>query len=52
VPAALSGLSKDSVVNLSALFTLNKTDLDTSVGRLPSYLMDEIVLGLRLVLGL
>jgi mRNA interferase MazF len=52
VPAALSGLSKDSVVNLSALFTLNKTDLDTSVGRLPSYLMDEIGLGLRLVLGL
>ena len=52
VPAGSSGLSKDSVVNLSALFTLNKTDLDTPVGRLPTYLMDEIDQGLRLVLGL
>ncbi len=52
VPAASSGLSKDSVVNVSALFTLNKTDLDTPVARLPTYLMDEIDQGLRLVLGL
>lgn len=52
VPSASSGLSKDSVVNLSALFTLNKTDLDTPVGRLPTYLMDEVDQGLRLVLGL
>lgn len=52
VPAGSSGLSKDSVVNLSALFTLNKTDLDTPVGRLPTFLMDEIDQGMRLVLGL
>jgi mRNA interferase MazF len=52
VPAATSGLSKDSAVNLSALLTLNKTDLDSPVGRLPSYLMDEIHDGLRLILGL
>jgi len=52
VPAASSGLPKDSVVNLSALFTLNKTDLDAPVGHLASYLMDEIDLGLRLALGL
>jgi mRNA interferase MazF len=52
VPAATSGLSKDSVVNLTALFTLNKTDLDTPLGRLPTYLMDEVDDGLRLVLGL
>ena len=51
VLSASSGLSKDSVVNLSALFTLNKTDLDTPVGRLPTYVMDEIDQGLRLILG-
>lgn len=52
VPAASSGLSRDSVVNLSALLTLNKSDLDPPAGRLPTYLMDEIDHGLRLVLGL
>jgi mRNA interferase MazF len=52
VPAAASGLSKDSVVNLSALFTLNKSDLDSPVGRLPTYLMDEVDEGLRVVLSL
>lgn len=52
VPAAWSGLSKDSVVNPHALFTLNKNDLDTPVGRLPTHLTDEIDQGPRLVLGL
>ena len=52
VPAAWSGLSKDSVVNLHALFTLNNKDLDTPVGRLPTHLMDEIDQGPWRVLGL
>lgn len=52
VPAASSGLLKDSVVNVSALLTLDKSDLAPPVGRLPGYLMDEIDQGLRLVLGL
>ena len=52
VPATTSGLAKESVVNLSALFTLNKIELDAPIGHLPGYLMDEVDHGLRLVLGL
>lgn len=52
VPAATSGLNKDSVVNLTALVTLDKTDLDSPVGHLPDRLMDEVENGLRLILGL
>jgi mRNA interferase MazF len=52
VPAAASGLAKDSVVNVSALVTLDKKDLDEPVGRLPARLMAEVDEGLRLVLGL
>lgn len=52
LPAATSGLSKDSIVNVTALVTLNKTDLDTEAGRLPAALMGEVDRGLRRVLGL
>jgi len=51
VPAASSGLSKDSVINVSQLLTVDKIDLDEPVGRIPDHLMDEVDLGLRLVLG-
>jgi mRNA interferase MazF len=51
VSAAGSGLSKDSVINVSQLLTVNKTDLDEPVGRIPDHLMEEVDLGLRLVLG-
>ena len=52
VPAVASGLPRDSVVNVSALVTLDKTDLDAAVGQLPSSLMHEVDRGLRRVLGL
>jgi mRNA interferase MazF len=52
LPAASSGLPKDSVVNVTALVTLNKTDLDPETGRLPAALMTEVDRGLRRVLGL
>ena len=52
LPAAFSGLPKDSVVNVTALVTLNKTALDTETGRLPAALMNEVDRGLRRVLGL
>jgi mRNA interferase MazF len=52
LPAASSGLPKDSVVNVTALVTVNKTDLDTEVGQLPPALMSEVDRGLRGVLGL
>jgi len=52
LPAASSGLPKDSVVNVTALVTLNKTDLDAEAGCLPAALMGEVDRGLRRVLGL
>lgn len=52
LPAASSGLPKDSVVNVTALVTLDKTDLDTETGQLPASLMSDVDRGLRRVLGL
>lgn len=52
LPAAASGLPRDSVVNVTALVTLNKDDLTQRVGELPSSLMREVDKGLRRVLGL
>jgi mRNA interferase MazF len=52
VPAASSGLPKDSVVNVTALVTLDKADLDDEAGQLPPALMSEVGRGLRRVLGL
>ena len=48
----LSGLPKDSVVNITALITLNKTDLESSAGQLPESLVTDVSRGLRRVLSL
>jgi mRNA interferase MazF len=40
------------VVNVTALVTLDKADLDAPVGHLPASLIDDIGRGLRRVLGL
>ena len=52
LPATSSGLPKDSVVNVTALVTLDKTDLDEETGHLPPTLMSDVDRGLRRVLGL
>jgi mRNA interferase MazF len=52
VPAAASGLPRDSVVNVTALVTLDKTDLDPAIGQLPASVMHEVDRGLRRILGL
>jgi mRNA interferase MazF len=52
LPAAVSGLPKDSVVNITALVTLDKTDLEEPVGHLPESLLEDVNRGLRRVLGL
>jgi mRNA interferase MazF len=52
LPAVASGLPKDSVVNVTALVTLNKADLDEPAGQLPESLMNDVNRGLRRVLGL
>jgi mRNA interferase MazF len=52
LPVAASGLPKDSVVNITALVTLDKTDLEAPVGHLPASLMNDVNRGLHRVLGL
>jgi len=52
LPAAVSGLPKDSVINVTALATLDKTDLEEPAGYAPASLMEEVDRGLRRVLGL
>ena len=52
LPAAVSGLPRDAVVNVTALVTLGKTDLTSQAGRLPASLMDDVDRGLRGLLGL
>jgi mRNA interferase MazF len=52
LPTSATGLPKDSVVNVTSLATLNKTDLDPdAVAVVPSHLMREVDRGLRQVLG-
>lgn len=48
----VSGLSRDSVVNVSQIFTIDKTFLAERIGSLPDYLQEEIDEGLRAVLYL
>src|SRR5918992_3604190 len=50
VPAASAGLPRDSVVNVTALVTLNKDDLTGAVGQLPAALMRAVDSGLHQVL--
>lgn len=49
---ATTGLPRDSVVNLTALVTLNKTDLSDHVGSLSGELLSGVERGLRRVLSL
>ncbi|MFD4991782.1 type II toxin-antitoxin system PemK/MazF family toxin [Cellulosimicrobium cellulans] len=53
VPAAASGLDKDSVAVVSQVGPVSREFLDPyPVGHLPGYLMSKVSDGVRLVLGL
>jgi mRNA interferase MazF len=52
LPSTATGLPRDSVVNVTALVTLNKSDLSDQAGHIPDSLVDEVNRGLRRVLGL
>jgi mRNA interferase MazF len=52
IPMGEAGLSRDSVVNVTSLVTLNKTDLNEKSGRLRPAIMEQVDHGLREVLGL
>ena len=51
-PAIATGLPCDSVVNITALVTLNKTDLTDRIGEVSPSLMHEVDRGLRRILNL
>lgn len=52
LPAIATGLPRDSVVNVTALVTLNKDELEGPVGVVPAGIMRDVDRGLRRVLGL
>ena len=52
LPAAATGLPRDSAVNVTQLITLNKTDLADRAGVLIGDLLNEVDGGLRQVLQL
>lgn len=52
LPDSATGLPRDSVVNVTALVTLDKTDLSERVGVVDAGLMAEIDRGLRQALAL
>ena len=52
IPTEVSGLRRDSVVNVTQITTLDKRTLTARVGRLPFATLDRIDDGLRLALGL
>ena len=54
LPATATGLSKDSVLNVTQLVTLDRQDLEGKepAGAVPAYLMTDVDAGLRLALDL
>jgi mRNA interferase MazF len=52
LPAYLSGLPQDSVANVTQMLTVDKTLLTDFVGNLPDSLLQQIEVGLKLVLNL
>ncbi len=52
IPAEVSGLPRDSVVNVTQITTLDKRTLTARAGQLPFDLLDRLDAGLRLALDL
>ena len=52
LPSKVTGLSKDSVANVSQVITIDKSFLTEKMGTIPSYLFEQVENGIRLVMGL
>lgn len=52
VERGVGGLNEDSVINVTQLFTVDRTDLLEYLGKLPNNKIEKIDDGLRLVLSL
>lgn len=52
LPADRCGLDRESVVNVTQIATVDRSWLESPVGKLPRAIMGQIEYGLRLALGL
>ena len=52
LPQKATGLPRDSVANISQVLTVDKSFLTEKIGELPSYLLEQVESGLRLVMDL
>jgi mRNA interferase MazF len=52
LPQKATGLSKDSVANISQVLTVDKRFLAGKIGDLPVHLLEQVESGLRLVMDL
>ena len=52
LPQKATGLSKDSVANISQVLTVDKRFLTEKISDLPVYLLEQVEVGLRLVMDL
>ena len=52
IASGSAGLKRDSVANVTQLQTLDRSDLDSRIGKLPRALMQDVDSGLRRVLDL
>jgi mRNA interferase MazF len=52
VPSDVSGLSDDSVVNVTQVATIDRSVLEERIGALPDWLMAQVDSGLQRALGL
>jgi mRNA interferase MazF len=52
LPQRATGLSKDSVANISQVLTVEKSFLTEKISDLPKHLLEQVETGLRLVMDL
>lgn len=52
LPSAMTGLDRDSVVNVTALATVDRNMIGHPAGTMPTYLMNEVDTGIRDILEL
>jgi mRNA interferase MazF len=52
LPSGAAGLDRDSVINVSQVLTLDKSDLSRRMGTLDGSKIDQVDAGLRLAVGL
>ena len=52
LPQRATGLSKDSVANISQVLTVDKTFLTEKISDLPKHILEQVETGLRMVMDL